>query len=161
MNRVSRPALRGSLLGAVLKVWNPVMKAILRSPFHWPLSRWFAVVSWTGRKTGRHYSTPVSYVLDGSTVWVTTGDRWWHNVRDGGMLGIQLRGRRLEGTATPITGRAESLHEHERLFRAHHWFRFLSGIPGDGHGGPSSDALERAIAAGRVLVRIALPAEEV
>lgn len=35
MDRVGRPALRGSLLGAVLKVWNPVMRRILESPIHW------------------------------------------------------------------------------------------------------------------------------
>ena len=84
MNRVSRPALRGSLLGVLLRAWNPFMKVILRSPLHWPLSRWFAVLSWTGRKSGRRYSTPVSYVLNDSAAYVTTGDRWWHNVEGGG-----------------------------------------------------------------------------
>ena len=63
MSRVTRPALRGSLLGTILRTWNPAMKLILNSPVHWPLSRWFAVLSWTGRKSGRHYSTPVSYVI--------------------------------------------------------------------------------------------------
>src|SRR6185436_13917250 len=80
MNRVSRPALRGSFLGSLLRVWNPVMRGILESPIHWPLSRWFAVLTWTGRKSGRRYSTPIAYVREGTTVWVTTGDRWWRNL---------------------------------------------------------------------------------
>jgi hypothetical protein len=154
MNRVTRPALRGSLLGALLRVWNPVMKLILRSPLHWLLSRWFAVVSWTGRKSGRHYSTPVSYVMDSGAVNVTTGDRWWHNVEGGRSVDLRLHGRRRRATATPITDRGASSEGHRRLFREHPWFRVLSGVPGDGHGGADPDALDQAIAAGRVLVRI-------
>ena len=154
MNRVDRPALKGSLLGTLLRIWNPVMKAILRSPVHWPLSRWFAVISWTGRKTGRRYSTPVSYVLGDSAMWVTTGDRWWRNV--GGGMELRLRGHAREATPTVIADPAESQREHQRLFRKHRWFRWLSGIPGDGKGGADPAALERAIGAGRVLVRIDL-----
>ena len=156
MNRVTRPALRGSLLGAVLRVLNPLIKVILRSPLHWPLSRWFAVLSWTGRKSGRQYSTPISYVMDGANVYVTTGDRWWHNVERGRSVGLRLRGRQRRATATPITDRDASLEAHRRLFRDHPWFRWLSGIPGDGHGGADPVALQRALAAGRVLVRIDL-----
>ena len=154
MNRVDRPALKGSLLGTLLRIWNPVMKAILRSPVHWPLSRWFAVISWTGRKTGRRYSTPVSYVLGDSAMWVTTGDRWWRNVGEG--MELRLRGHARQATPTVITDPAESRREHQRLFRKHRWFRWLSGIPGDGKGGADPAALERAIGAGRVLVRIDL-----
>ena len=154
MNRVDRPALKGSLLGTLLRIWNPAMKAILRSPVHWPLSRWFAVISWTGRKTGRRYSTPVSYVLGDSAMWVTTGDRWWRNVGEG--MELRLRGHAREATPTVITDPAESQREHQRLFRKHRWFRWLSGIPGDGKGGADPAALERAIGAGRVLVRIDL-----
>ncbi|MBA3689675.1 MAG: hypothetical protein H0W81_12760 [Chloroflexi bacterium] len=77
MSRVSAPALRGTLLGALLRLWNPLMRRLLDSPVHWPLSRWFAVLAWSGRRTGRRYSTPVSYVREGTTAYVTTGDRWW------------------------------------------------------------------------------------
>jgi deazaflavin-dependent oxidoreductase (nitroreductase family) len=156
LNRVSRPALRGSLLGTLLRIWNPAMKLILRSPLHWPLSRWFTVLSWTGRKSGRQYATPVSYVMDGEAVWVTTGDRWWHNVEGGGLVDLRLRGRHRQATATPITDITAAAAEHQRLFREHPWFRRLSGIPGDGAGGADPVALERAISAGRTLVRMEL-----
>jgi len=154
MSRVTRPALRGSWLGTLLRVWNPVMKLILGSPIHWPLSRWFALISWTGRNTGRRYSTPVSYVLADGAMWVTTGDRWWRNVVGGGTLELRLRGDAVDGNATVITDPADSEREHQRLFRDHGWFRWLSGIPGDGVGGADPVALQRAIGAGRVLVRI-------
>lgn len=132
------------------------MRALLGSPMHWPLSRWFAVLSWTGRRSGRHYTTPVSYVREGSTIWLTTGDRWWHNLTDAAPIAIRIRGRWHDGLGRAETDRVESHREHERLFRQHPWFRRLAGIPGVRGGGPDPDALDLALAAGRVLVRIDL-----
>ena len=133
------------------------MRRILESPVHWPLSRWFAVLSWTGRKSGRRYTTPVSYVREGSTVWITTGDKWWHNLTDSAPVGMRLAGRWRDGEGIAVTGHAESLATHQRLFREHAWFRWLSGIPGHRSGGADPDALDRALRSGRVLVRVDLP----
>jgi deazaflavin-dependent oxidoreductase (nitroreductase family) len=156
MNRVSRPALRGSLLGNVLRLLNPIVKFLLNSPIHWPLSHWFAILSWTGRKTGKRYSTPVSHIREGEVVWITTGDRWWRNLGDRGPVTIRVRGQWREAVAAPITDPAESQTGHERLFRAHPWFRWLSGIPESSAGGADPVELGRALQAGRVLVRIEL-----
>jgi F420H(2)-dependent quinone reductase len=157
MSRVTRPSLRDSWLGPILRLWNPIMTGILRSPVHRPLSRWFMVLGWTGRRSGRRYSTPVSYLRDGSTLFVTSGDRWWRNVEGGGQVAIRLEGRSFDATATPITDPERSWAEHARLFRGHGWFRRLSGVPSDGHGGADPAALRQAVEAGRVLVRIDLP----
>ena len=156
MSRVSAPALRGTLLGAILRLWNPPMRRLINSPVHWPLSRWFAVLAWTGRKTGRSYSTPVSYVLEGRTAYVTTGDRWWRNLTGGAPVAMRIAGRWKEGNAAPLTDPADCRAEHERLFREHIWFRLLAGIPKGPEGGPDPAAVSRAVTAGRVLVRIEL-----
>jgi hypothetical protein len=156
VSRVTAPALRGSVLGWVLRVWNPAMRALLGSPLHWPLSRWFAVLSWRGRRTGRRYSTPVSYVREGSTAWITTADRWWHNLDGGAPVAINIRGRWLDGRGVAVTDRVESLREHRRLFGENSWFRRLAGIPSVRDGGPDPEAIDQALAAGRVLIRIEL-----
>jgi hypothetical protein len=156
VSRVTRPALRGSLLGTLLRLLNPVVKLLLSSPIHWPLSRWFVILAWTGRKTGRRYSTPVSHIREGDVVWVTTGDRWWRNLGDGAPVGVRVAGRWREALAAPIGDAAASANTHQRLFRAHPWFRVLSGIPDDSSGGADVADLARALAAGRVLVRIQL-----
>jgi hypothetical protein len=158
VSRASAPALRGTLLGAGLRLWNPVMRRLLDSPVHWPLSRWFAVLAWRGRKTGRRYSTPVSYVREGNTVFVTTGDRWWRNIAGGAPIAMRLAGRWRQGRAEPILDAAASRIEHERLFREHAWFRRLAGIPAGQDGGADSTAVARAVASGRVLMRIQLEA---
>ena len=154
MSRVTRPALRGSPLGRLLRLLNPIVKFLLNSPIHWPLSHWFAILAWTGRKSGKRYSTPISHIREGDVVWVTTGDRWWHNLGDGAPVRVRLGGRWREAVATPITDRSNSLAIHERLFREHAWFRVLSGVPGDGSGGADLRALGEALAAGRVLIQI-------
>ena len=156
MSRITAPALRGTLLGALLRLWNPIMRRLLDSPFHWPLSRWFAILAWTGRKTGRRHSTPVSYVREGRTVYVTTGDRWWRNLIDGAPVAMRILGRWTEGTAAPLMDPADSRAHHERLFREHSWFRLLAGIPRGPGGGPDTGAVAQAVMAGRVLVRIEL-----
>jgi hypothetical protein len=156
MSRVSAPALRGTLLGVLLRLWNPIMKRLLESPAHWPLSRWFAVLAWSGRKSGRRYSTPVSYVREGGTAFVTTGDAWWRNLRGGAPVKMRVSGRWRQGDAVPLVDAAESRAEHERLFRIHPWFRWLAGIPAGADGGPDASAVSRAVAAGRVIVRIEL-----
>jgi hypothetical protein len=160
MSRVSAPRLRGTLLGAVLRLWNPVMRPLLDSPMHWPLSRWFAVLAWKGRKSGRPYSTPVSYVREGNTVFVTTGDKWWRNLIGGAPVTLRLAGRRRQGAAEPILDAAAGRAEHERLFREHPWFRLLAGIPKGADAGPDPTAVARAVASGRILVRIQLEPDE-
>jgi hypothetical protein len=130
------------------------MRTLLGSPLHWPLSRWFAVLAWSGRKTGRRHSTPVSYVREGTSVYITTGDRWSRNLTGGTPVTMRIAGEWHDAVATAVTDPVESLTEHERLFREHPWFRRLSGIPSDRRGHPDRDAIDRSLAAGRVLVRV-------
>ena len=156
MSRVSAPGLRGTLLGTLLRLLNPLMRRLLDSPLHWPLSRWFAVLAWTGRKTGRRHTTPVSFVREGRTAYVTTGDRWWRNLVDGAPVAMRIAGRWRKGTAAPLMDPADSRAQHERLFREHAWFRLLAGIPRGPEGGPDIAAVARSVTAGRVLVRIEL-----
>jgi hypothetical protein len=156
VSRVTKPALRGSFLGALLRALNPIMRVLLDSPLHWPLSRWFAILAWTGRRSGRRYSTPVSYVREGSTAWITTGDTWWRNLQVGAPVEMRVAGRWRSAQGVAVTDRATSRGEHERLFREHPWFRRLSGIPATSTGEPDIHAIDRALEAGRTLVRVDL-----
>ena len=87
---------------------------------------------------------------------MTTGDRWWRNLTGGAPVAMRIAGRWQEATAAPLTVPAECRAEHERLFREHSWFRRLAGIPNGPEGGPDPAAVNIAVTAGRVLVRIEL-----
>ena len=82
-------------------VINPVMSRLLRSPLHPLVSDSVMLLTFTGSKTGKEYTTPVGYwVKDGHLI-VTTQSPWWRNLRGGQPVSMQVRGQRREGIATP------------------------------------------------------------
>lgn len=80
---------------------NTFISALLRSPFHRLLSDGMMLITVTGRKTGKQYTTPVGYFTDGDALWVMTNrDRtWWRNVRNGGEVSLLLQGKEVHGFA--------------------------------------------------------------
>ncbi len=67
-----------SLLYATL---NPIVRSILRSPFHGIASGSLCLLSYRGRRSGRRYTTPLSFVREGSKVLLLSSHntRWWTN----------------------------------------------------------------------------------
>ena len=47
---------------------NPVMRSLLRSPLHGITSHNIGIVHFSGRKSGRKLSTPLSYTQEGNIV---------------------------------------------------------------------------------------------
>lgn len=86
------------------KLYNPVMAAILRSPLHAMMSKSIMLVTFTGRKSGRVYTTPVSYVRNGDVVTFTTTRlrNWYKNLRDNAPVTLRVQGIDLTGTAQVI-----------------------------------------------------------
>lgn len=83
---------------------NPLMKALLRSPVHGLVSDTLLLITYTGRKSGRTYTTPVGYEeLDGTLYVTSQTDRvWWKNLRGGAEVEVRLRGDRRVGHAEVI-----------------------------------------------------------
>ena len=69
------------------------------------------LVSVAGRKTGRIYTTPVNYMLDGNVVTaVSNRDRtWWRNIGDGAAVKLRIRAKDLSGKAEILRLDEESL----------------------------------------------------
>ncbi|KUI39035.1 hypothetical protein [Mycobacterium sp. GA-2829] len=77
---------------ALLSVVNPVLRTALRTPLGSALKQ-FMVVSFTGRKTGRRFSVPVSaHHLDGD-LYVILEAKWKYNFRDGAPAEVLHNGR--------------------------------------------------------------------
>jgi deazaflavin-dependent oxidoreductase (nitroreductase family) len=92
---------------------NVPMRVILGLPFPTLLSGSLMLLSFTGRKTGKKYRQPVSYVRDGDTLLTPGGGRWKLNLREEQPVGLRLRGRNV--VARPeIIG---DVDEVERLLR--------------------------------------------
>ena len=82
---------------------NDFMSWVLRSPFHGMLSNGMMLLTVTGRKTGKKYTTPVGYYREGDSLWVITSrDRtWWKNLRGGADVGLLLKRQHVNACAEP------------------------------------------------------------
>jgi hypothetical protein len=77
---------------AFLKMVNPILRRLLRTPLAGSARNQFMDVSFTGRKSGKHYSIPVSaHRIDG-TLYALTSSAWKNNFRDGATADIHLAG---------------------------------------------------------------------
>jgi len=85
---------------------NRTMKLLLRSPLHGIISRYITVISFRGCKSGKRYSTPVSYSQQGRQVRIFTHAAWWRNLAGGAPVTLRIRGRDRQGTAVPVTDRS-------------------------------------------------------
>ena len=83
---------------------NRVLKLLLRSPLHRVASGQLALITVTGRRTGREHTFPVGYAREGDvvTVAVLWPERkvWWRNLRgEGAPVRLRLRGEDRAGHA--------------------------------------------------------------
>jgi deazaflavin-dependent oxidoreductase (nitroreductase family) len=82
---------------------NDFMSWVLRSPFHGMLSNGMMLLTVTGRKTGRKYTTPVGYYRENGYLWVLTSrDRtWWKNLQGGADVSLLLKRQPVNAFAEP------------------------------------------------------------
>jgi deazaflavin-dependent oxidoreductase (nitroreductase family) len=97
--------------------YNPMLTALLRSPLHGLLSKNMLLITVTGRKSGRQYTTPVSYTRQGEQLWVISKRErtWWRNLIGGAPVSLLLEGKTVPARGEAVTdeGRvAARLSEH-------------------------------------------------
>jgi hypothetical protein len=89
---------------AMNRTVNPILGMVLRSPARRLASSRFALITYTGRRSGREYTIPVFYTDKGDEVTIAVGwpDRkvWWRNLTgEGGPVRLVVRGQELRGHA--------------------------------------------------------------
>ncbi len=139
------------------KLYNPLISLLLRSPLHGLLSNSMMLLTFRGRRSGRTYTTPVSYVRDGDTLTTIslTHRAWWRNLRGGDPVTLRLQGGERQGLPQVVED-AEAVAEGlAALFRQRPAYARFLGVALAPDGTPDPDQLRRA-AEGRVLVRITL-----
>jgi hypothetical protein len=153
----SQPLLT-RVLPIVFRVVNVPMRMILAAPFATPLGKRLMLAYLTGRKSGRNYRQPISYVRDGETLLTPGGGRWKLNLVEGQPTHVRVNGRdlllghelvrdpleveRLLGVMsaknpaverfTPIPKQPDGHYDRERLNNAiRHGFRIVRWSPHD------------------------------
>jgi deazaflavin-dependent oxidoreductase (nitroreductase family) len=135
---------------------NKTMKFILRSPMHGVVSKNVLLISFTGRKSGKTYTTPVDYSQDGDQVTIFTHASWWKNLRDEAPVTLRIRGRDLQGVAEPVAedkaAVAAGLSAHLRKVPSDAKYY---GVTLDAQGNPNAEEVEKA-AQTAVMIRVIL-----
>ena len=83
-------------------VINPLMTRVLRSPLHFLFSGNIMLLTFTGRGSGRIYTTPVRYIRSEDTIRCFTSQRtrWWRNMAGGARVALHVAGKTVCCMAT-------------------------------------------------------------
>jgi deazaflavin-dependent oxidoreductase (nitroreductase family) len=103
----------------VLRAANPLVLRLLRSRLHRLMSRDLFVLTVTGRRSGRRYTQPLSYVERDGVLHCCTrpaASAWWKNLRGGADVEIVLRGRLQVARATVADATSEEARDGLRRF---------------------------------------------
>ena len=125
---------------------NKTMKFILRSPLHGMLSKYLTLITFTGRKSGQSYTTPVSYSQQDDLVTIFTHANWWKNLQGGAPVSLRLHWREFQGLEEPIAEDKQTVaaeltsHLQKSPFDA----RFYD-VAIDEHGNPDSGDVAQAV----------------
>jgi deazaflavin-dependent oxidoreductase (nitroreductase family) len=132
------------------------MKFMLRSPMHGMVSKTLLLITFTGRKSEKTYTTPVSYSQEDGLVTFFTHADWWKNLRSGMPVKLRLRGREFQGMPEPVAEDKEAvaagLAAHLRKVPSD--ARYY-GVSFDDHGNPNPEEVAQAVQ-NVVMIRIRL-----
>jgi hypothetical protein len=122
----------------IYKIVNPFVTALLRSPLHGIASKNIALLHFRGRKSGREFVAPLSYVRKNGIVCLMSAHstRWWMNLREEGTpVSLEIARETLTGRATLWDGDSEALRERVRRYLSEalreRVRRYLTALPRD------------------------------
>ena len=151
-DRASRPPGR-RVQARVFRVINVPMRALLSLPFATPLGRNLMLAYITGRKTGRIYRQPLSYVRDGDVLLTPGGGNWKLNLSAGVPVRLRLRGKGVMATPEVVTNVDEISDLLTVMVAANPRAAAFIGVPRDPEGRFDRAGLGSAVRFGFRVVR--------
>lgn len=140
-----------------LMIANPLMKLLLRSPWHWVASNQILLITVTGRKSGKQYTTPVNYIREDDTLTVISHRHrtWWRNLRGGAPVIVYVRGKKLKATGQVFEEKTAVAERFYKYLQAFPQFAEPLGVGLDAEKQPIRADVETS-AEGKVMVEIHL-----
>lgn len=158
MSQPHREPDRPPLPHFLYKLVNPTLRLLLHTPLHGLLSGRLALLTFTGRKSGKRYQVPVGYVQHGRTVLINTKSPWQRNLAGGAEVALRLRGRNERGWAELLTDEQEITAAYRTILAAAPQLGAFIGISREVDGGPAPADLRSARERGYVIVTVTLSA---
>lgn len=135
-----------SHIPTVPPIVNKVITLVLRSPMHGLISKTVLLITFTGRKSGNAYTTPVGYSQNDNLIRIFTHHAWWKNLCSNPSVTLRLRGSDVQGLAHPIAEDkqivAEGLTAH--LLQVKSDAKYYD-VTYDEHGNPRIDEVAKAV----------------
>ncbi len=136
--------------------YNPIVRRVLRSPLHGVMSGQVLLITFTGRRSGREYTTPVNYTQHGDSLLLTTqrSRAWWRNLIGGAPVTLWLRGREYRATAEAQIDAATTAADLLAISRQVPAMQRHIGITLDDTGEPTDRAPLAGAAAQMITIRV-------
>ena len=150
----------GRLERVLYRVLNVGVGLLLRSPLHGLAGGRVMLLTVTGRRSGRPFTVPVSYLrYKGGFLSFTSGgwSAWWKNLGEGAPVAAWVRGRRITGSAWVETG-GDAVVEGLGVFLTE--FPGTAGRYGvglDAGGRPDPRGVDAAVREGRAVMVVVKP----
>ena len=138
------------------KLYNPLLIWLLRSPWHRLADKHTMVISVAGRKSGKRYTFPVSYVRDGETLLVISRkDRtWWKNLRGGSQVTVLLQGNTWQARGETFTDVEPGARILLKIVQRVPAYQRLLHVALDASGQPENPEALKRLAQDYVIVRV-------
>jgi deazaflavin-dependent oxidoreductase (nitroreductase family) len=88
----------------IMRTANVLMRRVLGLPFRTPLSKNLMLLYLTGRRTGKSYRQPVSYVRHEGSLLTPGGGKWKLNLEQGHPVRVRLAGRDVQARPDIVAG---------------------------------------------------------
>ncbi len=100
---------------------NPIVRFLLRSRIHFFWSESLMLITFTGRKSGRQFTTPVRFIRNDETVrcFTSAENQWWRNLRGGADVVLRIGGRDAPYHATAVENDPDEVKK---------WLRYYLGL---------------------------------
>jgi hypothetical protein len=144
------------VLQRVVRYFNPMMKFVLGTPLHRLMSGHLVLLSFSGRKSGRSFTTPVSYVMEGRALLIPGGGAWWKNLGNGRAARVRLRGVWIPVSSEIVSEPLALAEVMRKMLAANPAIAAFTGVKLSPDGWPDADALERERRRGFVVARLRL-----
>ncbi len=148
----SRPRSR-RIQARVMAVMNVPMRVLLGMPFKTPLGDKLMLAYLTGRRSGRHYKVPLSYVRDGQVMLTPGGGRWKLNLVEGRAEHLRVAGKDVMATPELVTDQDQVEQLLEQMVAQDSSVLKFARIDRDSEGRLRADQLGLALSHGFCVVR--------
>jgi deazaflavin-dependent oxidoreductase (nitroreductase family) len=151
--RKTRRPLRRRGQARFMRVVNVPMRFVLGLPIATPLSRRLMLITFTGRRSGKTYRQPLSYVEHDGTLLTPGGGKWKLNIAAGEPVRMRLRGHDVAARPEFVADPGEVERLLAVMSAANPRVRSFVGIPQGPDGRLDRDRLQAALRYGFRVVR--------